>query len=529
MIFSSSRLAAIGPVVLAASFIYGCSSDEAPGLGTTDEDARPSEVADVADAIDVGDVGDAVDGVAETSEVGGGADAGDADVSDGTRDTGCGATVLDAAEAGAGPTKLLDGNLGLVGVTADGYAVVRESTTTAIKVVSLAGCGAETIVGSSDTVVIVGRVVFAWHDPDATTLFPKLTVWTSANGAKDVATSSDPSYASATDDGALIAFTDHASIFSGDEYAEIKTAKTDGTASKIVVLKTAFSSGGCQTGGAFAGTRLVTSHCVMPSADGGTITQQLSSIDPVSGTLAKLGDGVSAWSADKAGTKVFMISGAGAGSIIPIAGGAPTAIDADVAEGKLLSDGSGVVYWTNAGALRHSTVIGTPAKTTLVASGVKSLYGLSPDDKWVLYGKTDDDRNISSTTVAGSPPTPLLTTGTLPAGSDFTADSSRALFIGSLSSVTGLGAFKSRAITDSVIATHGSTEVWTKWATTGTRVVFNDKTDKGTSDIKVVDTAKSDAPTLVVAGAHSEMFLDPSKGKVVYTLPSGGVWVAAIP
>jgi hypothetical protein len=200
-----------------------------------------------------------------------------------------------------------------------------------------------------------------------------------------------------------------------------------------------------------------------------------------------------------------------------------------------------VIYTTPATALKRSTVA-SPSPITLAATGFAGLRAKSPDEKWLLGYTTlnvatdlsPTDLYLTSATVAGTPTTlSAMPTAGLFGSDGFTADSSHAIYYTDIAN--GVGTFYAIAPSGGTPVTV-ATNVWLHYAATGSKVVFNDNYDEGTSaaDIRVADTALTAPSTLVVSLADADFFVAGTKDKVVYTWKylagsMAGLWVKSIP
>jgi hypothetical protein len=450
-----------------------------------------------------------------------------------TGDTG---TTKDTSPADVGPpptgTKLVAGDFNIVGVTSDDYVIVFDNGSNALQAIPLAGGPAKTIDDSPDAASIQGKVVFSWHGVDADNI-GGLTTWTATGGAKTVSTASRASIAAASDDGTSIAYTD-AAVSAGT--GNLVKSALDGTGKVTVSAVTITDS--CTVTIQRAGTRFVASYC--EAATGGAT---VASFDDTGTKATLLADAKQFFTFDKAATKVFVMSSAGAASIVPLAGGTATAIDTAVDFGMIRPDGTGVLYRSGA-SLKKASATGSDI-TTLVASGVAGLGELSPDGNFIAYvGSSDSttgltDAFLASTITAGTPTTlnAATTTDLSNFGAMFTADSSHVLFSTDVDSDSS-GTLKTQAVSAGTARTIG-TAAWYALVATGAKVAFTDGYVAGSggdpdrADLRVVDTATTAAPTLVQSSINVSFGLSTAKDKVVYSYTlvpdSMGVYVNAIP
>ena len=215
--------------------------------------------------------------------------------------------------------------------------------------------------------------------------------------------------------------------------------------------------------------------------------------------------------------------------------------------GAFTGDGQHVVYVAGGAVSLAASTGGTPTPL-LAAAGYQGILALSPDDKWVLAGKTTamdgvgdtlSDLFLGSITAAGaatavaSMPTAALF------GDPFTADSSHLVYTASVTN--GTGTLTSVPTAGGSPVSLGSS-IWTNSSSTAAKVVFSTNFTQGgggggngEADLEAVDTsAAAPAPTLLVTQADAFFYLDAAKSKVVYSwsyLPdsTAGVWVLPLP
>jgi hypothetical protein len=496
-----------------------------------------------------------------------------------------GATLPDGSVPPSG-TQLVPGSVTVRGVTSDNYAVYSDDTTGTLNVIPLAG-GSATIIGSADDrIAIRGTAVVSWV---GSARVSPLSVWTAAHGTKALSASSYANAAaiSTSPDGAHVLYFD--GVDTARTRGDLFIAGTNGTGQKLLVAGVALNNTACAPVLAFGGNAAAgAAFCVATVLpDGGTADAgpteagpiDAGSIDADGATLDADIDGAildvgtldapapDAGSAPSAvvqaysgtgwtvvniatnvdpriamaptGTTVLVSAPAGL-LAYPVAGGAPTTIDAAGGFGSFTNDGLSVIYTTPANALKRSTVV-SPSPVTLATSGIAGLRAKSPDEKWVL-GYTSlatgdlSDLYLASATVAGTPTTlsTAVTAGLF--GSDgFTADSSRAIYYTDIDPNAGIGNFFAVNPTGGTPVALG-TNVWLHYAGTGAKVAFNDNYDGSldTADIRVADTSQSAPPKLVVSLAHADFFVAGSKDKVVYawkylTGSMAGLWVTPMP
>jgi hypothetical protein len=529
-------------------------------------------------------------------------DAGKADATDapagdssGDRMADSGGTLPDGAVPPSG-TQLVSGSIGLIGVTSDNYAVYENNVTGTLNVISLAG-GTPTMIGASGNRVLVsGSAVVFWTGATRVTA---LSVWTATSGVKVLGMTSNafPATVAVSPDGSRILYFD--GVDSARISGNLFIAGTDGTGQTLLASSVALTDTSCAPALSFGGNAAAAAaYCIVvpPAPDGGPdgattdgattdgattdgATADGATTDgardgapdvgtsdaagPDTGTTD--GGGTDAgptpmamvqsfqgptWTATTLATNVnprvavaptgtTVLVSAPAGLVAyPIAGGAPTIIDAGGGFGMFSNDGLSVFYTTPTNELKRSTVA-APSPITLATSGFAGFRAKSPDEKWVLgftmRGARADvgDLFLASTSTPGTPTTlnTDLTAGLF--GSDgFTADSSHAIYYTDITS-DGVGNFFALSPAGgSPVAL--STNVWVHYAGTGSKVVFNDNYDGTNADIRLADTARSAPPTVLVSLAGADFYIAGSKDKVVYTWDyltgsMAGLWATPIP
>jgi hypothetical protein len=460
-------------------------------------------------------------------------------IADAGEDTTVGDTM--PSETGGGTTRIRAGSsLVLHGVTSDDFAIVSEATG-ATWAVPLAGGTAQSVGTGTTLALVSGNVAFAWGSADLYGFAP-LRVWSASTGSKSVATKSlRPSttnaaatrVAAASKDGAYIFFTD-GGTGGTSQRADLKVAKTDGTSVRTVFTQYAVYDGSltgyedyCAPYVAWVGTRFVTTHC-SPG-----VSFDASSIDPATGTPTSLGTNLGAyWTSDDAGTKVALVS-SGALRVIAPTGGGSTLIDTGVASGVFTHDGTAIVYRTSANALKRSPTTSS-SPTTLVTSGaIAILTAPSPNDQWILYAGTGSsgayDIRRASTTTAGS--TTLHASANADVyGVGFTSDSAYAIYYTAVSTI-GVGNLVAYPMAGGTATTLG-TGAWFDFAVGGSKLVYNDNhvgsASSGTATIRARDVAGSTSTT-IAASADRNFGISAARDKVVYVIPTDGLWVAPVP
>jgi hypothetical protein len=350
---------------------------------------------------------------------------------------------------------LAQGTLTLVGLAGDDAIYVEFSQSgNAIKAVPIAG-GTPTKIADynpDDPLGVAGGAVAIWTGVPATG--PErgtLNVWTRATGLKtDVATNSVPGLFAASADGSRIAFTQGATVNGAGnalESAEVGIRDTAAAANAATLTGTGVGAGNavnlattsCDPDWGFVGKVFIAAHCTGTSATA-VNAKVLLVPDGATPTVTRLDASGSAtpamqpfWLADATASKVLYMTTSTKQLRVREVGGDAINIDTDVAQPVLLSDGSAVIYRKTSGELVKATVAATPV-TTPLATGVKSIVGLSGDQKQVLFHKLDRVQQLADLHVVdhtAATPSPVVieaTASVLPAG--FNGASSHVLFLG---------------------------------------------------------------------------------------------------
>jgi len=509
---------------------------------------------------------------------------------DAARDTGIDAT-RDAADAhvlmtdahdAAPPTPvgstLSVGRRFLVeGVTDNGYVIY--ATPSSINAVPALG-GTPTVLGAfgfddagvigNGAVVVLHDLVLLWTDVtqfEASALpVGTLSVWspaTSASSAPTVLSTSAiaPSpyggvVVAASADGSSLAYM-VANTASG-EIASLVAASTASLATHVTLDPSigANPTGLCGPALNFAGGFLIARYCDVVSGDEGA--PALFAYDTQAWRKKPLVQGVLASSVDGTGAYAAAVTVSGQLDLVSTSSdsGAAVAVDPSVTLSSAESIFLGVsdqfiLYTTPAGALKASSVTGAPALTTLVASKVNAIDGVSLDAKWVYVNDGTDpntgypsDLSLASTSAAGAARQLASNTVATTLGDGFTADSSYALFATGLGINPMTGAFSggtlnaakvSASTSPAVVTTNGGVQVN---ALTGTAILFADHYNAsgglaGSADLRTVDVATTVASSLVIAGADISYALTKDRSKLVYTLNFGdstdGLYIVSLP
>ncbi len=476
-----------------------------------------------------------------TSEAGPEASAGDGGSDDGGPD--CGAGAPTGTQILAATTQLV-----VKGLTYDGnYALYVDTGMQTLNAVPVAGGKAVTL-GPYKTDALqpttTGALFYVTLDP-ATGVGP-LWAWTPATGASSISmNASAVGGQDMSSDGSLVAYVAPSPT---DGTGTLTLTTADGKAQTPLVANIDLQN--CSVVVEFVGSTLVAAYCLASPADGGTAGDGGA---PVQTVASFAGSGAPSSFArtlvgefdpsqfgyfipvDPSGAQMPLVGASGLG-LYPIAGGAPTAVDANGAGGAIFAPNGDLIYSTTSGAVsRYSSMSAT--STPLIATGGYYAAALSSDGNWMQLDLNTDsntgatDVYLASATTAGSPLREWPTTTANVAG--FSSDSKFELF------VTGATTFKNT--TYDFYASPVSGGAPTKVATiaslgwlSGSKMVFTDNyTVMGMADVEVLDLAKPAAKQTLVTQADFNLQVTPTN-QIVYSWycqanSMAGIWVATSP
>jgi hypothetical protein len=275
------------------------------------------------------------------------------------------------------PSQLAPGQGTLVGVTADGWAVFRDAELLrAVK----SGESVQTITEHPGSVLIRGNVVFNWADVDWEAGVGDLSVWTSAGGGHEVGRMPyAEALVGASEDGSTIVYTANAQ----EGATDLMIASSDLSSNDVLIPSMGLGSEDtCGASLGFVGPRLFVGWCE-PGSRAARIERYEAGADGWMPTLIAE-DALPAWSADAAGERVFFQSSQYSGYIAE--NGEARLLDAGVARGTILPDGSGVLYSVGDQLRRSDYPDMNPVP--IVATGYKQPVELSPGFDLALYSTT---------------------------------------------------------------------------------------------------------------------------------------------
>jgi hypothetical protein len=448
----------------------------------------------------------------------------------------------------------------IFGVTSDDDVIYADGSTPGLFAVPSGG-GTAVKIGAPSTYIlgIAGADVFVWASV-TTNSVGALSVWHHGGTLTAVpnATLSSPNAFGASPDGTHILFTTNANT--AGTVANIVGANLDGTNQSTLVTSSDIAADDCRPLVGFASnSEAVTSTCATAPGDGGVpsasvTTYAIADVNDAGTTwtpAAILATGaLDFWSTDTAGDQIMVATTLGT-SVYPIGGGVPVVIDtkniynavgaADFTFGLLDKAGTNVLYSTAAGELDTAAVSLTPGVAAVQATGAKFIRAISPDQNYTIYTTNFDsqlfggDLYLTKNLAASSAATlSNVTTSALfgvSSQDDFTADSSRVMWIEALDTTSGTGDLYAQAVASGTPAKIAS-GVWQNASATGTKIIYNNNcascsgsggTTNAQGDLYVADVSTTTAPTLLQAqvdiplSASSSIYFDKAKTHVIYT------------
>jgi hypothetical protein len=473
----------------------------------------------------------------------------------------------------------------LEGLTDDGYAIYQDTGSNALYAASIATPNGTPVTittdGSAYTagLAVVGKSVVMLSG-STTSKVGRLATWTAAGGIKTISTASTLSIFDVTNDGSKVVYYDNASEVGGTlTTGDLTVANIDGTGKSVLATKVTLEGGACQLPSAqvaFIGADLVALSC-SPMTDAGatmagdagddggpagpseTLTQYSGPSWTPSVITTDMSYG-SSFGSDrglgKAGTQILFLTSAGLVNYVVGASSMPTLMTSDPTyTGSYSTDGSQILYVTQAGAAVVAPVA-TPSASTILTSGrFNYIVAQSPDPKSkfaiVATAETRDqmsgfvsasDMFLLSTAATNTPSQISMGSSAAPYGQAFTADSNYAVFDDAVSG--GVGTLYVAPTDGSGNPVAVGQNSWIDDEPKGSLVVFNVNCGNcttmyvpGTADIQYLDLAKTMTPSTLVTQADYNFYLTKDKTKLVYSWhPTGtmgaskaGVWVWPLP
>jgi len=428
-------------------------------------------------------------------------------------------------------TRLLAGDLDVVGVTSDGLVAVVDQSR-GVLAVPLAGGPFQTVDAMGESAGVYANVVSSFKNLDYAVGFGDLVLWSAAPPARAALPSSTGVLAYASGATRFLATTGSSSDAT---MTNLVVGSLDGSADVMVFA--ASLDGGCRPHAAFGGGKFVVAHCAA-----GSTSVTISSVDPVSGAATSLLEDATGQFAVVPGDKglVAVLGANGDASLVPAAGGGTTIIGHDVDAVVAVPDGSAVLLRAH-GVISRVEV--TAAQSTiLVNRGAESIWNVSADGRSLLFrlnlGPRDGygDLFLTSAVAPGTPLTLSTAVDTTTFGDAFTKDGSRVLYITEANDLL-VGTLRSRSVggTDAPMI-HGR-GVWTTRAYADTRVVFTSDfvplpERRGRTVLRAADTVAA-ASSVIATFAGPDFFLTPERDRVVFSFNDGsdraGLYVAPLP
>jgi Tol biopolymer transport system component len=448
-------------------------------------------------------------------------------------------------EGGAGPKGAQlakSSTASILGLTDDDQVVYVETASSTLFAVPAAGGAAASIGPTEGSVAVASKAVFNWTGLNQDgTVSSGLQVWTAARGTHSLAGTSLVGLADSSADGSKLLYFDDASGSAADLYV----AAVDGSSKTRLATGVSWTQS-CMPQVSFVGSSALLGYCTAaPPSAGGPPVGTLALYVGASGTGMTLSTGAVLSSIQTAGTNI-LYSAPGGLMLADATTGATNLVDATGGTSAAFThDGQSLVYVTTDGSLKRSPVVSPRPVTLVAAGGFDGVSSVSPDDRWLLASKTRDpdtgdvDIYIASASAGGSAAAILgSATGSF-YGSPFTADSSRVLYVDN--AMNGAGDYH-------VVPTAGgpgfklASRMWIGFATTGTRVVYEDGFVPGVglgahgiADIESVDvSAMPPTPVVLVNQADPNLYFTSAGDRLVYSLTfcaagSEGIWVMPTP
>ena len=482
---------------------------------------------------------------------------------DAPSDAGSDASFVDCGKIPPTGTQIVASTAPLIlqggGLTSDGYAFYEDANSQILYVVDSTGgspVSLGTMTSQGGTFYRNGgkAALFAPTPGDPNTLIGALSAWSKASGPTVISTSifAWDAYVNnydVTKDGAYVIYFD----LSGNT-ATLTISTIDGLTQHALIPNIDLSSQYCWPMAQFVGNTIVTYYCLAtPVPDSGVaagaltiaslaVNPNFAAMTPV--TIANLPAPTGFISPDAVspdGTNLLISTASGL-ELYPIAGGAPTLIDANGGGGFFTGAGN-VVYGTSAGGLKRYSGADAGAPLVLDSTGVTYPMALSPDGNWVEFGQNVDSTGtfvdiwLASATTPGSLTQVRMQTD-VPFGSGFSADSKYVTFVLNYPMTFGINTYDlyaapvSGGTAKKVVTTGGGGFTFTG----GSKLVVNTNADKttGSADIQSVDLSSTGAATTLVTQADPNYFYAGGPNKVFYTWycapnSTAGVWAVTAP
>ena len=392
----------------------------------------------------------------------------------------------------------------------------------------------------ADQVVVAGKVVAFWAAVDHDGI-GELGLWTRDRGRNPFGPRSLAGVFAASLDGARVAYASNASP---GRKCDLSVGSPSLEAPPATAIRGAVAgSGDCEMRLGFVQQRLFVASC-----SEGASAPAIRTVSDTNGVVTILASAKRDWATDAAGTKVFVISSEGAGSVHTVPQNRATLIDQDVAWAQL-GDNDSVVYRTNAGALKKASTRSPVNAQTLVSEGIRGVAAVSPDLSYALVSASLPDatnHNLVRHDVQLnpiSPGLPFIPTPTKPTllvatptglALGFTADGERAVYLSDLPALgLPVGTLKAHALeaTEEVVLAREAFMPKLLVSSSASRIVFADHPRLDGDKLVAVDVQSVDAQSgrvsLVMKG------VDPAFGVtsslLVYTVAGRGIFTTNLP
>jgi hypothetical protein len=373
-------------------------------------------------------------------------------------------------------------------------------------------------------------VVFSYHDYDRVSGFGDLTIYSEAYGRIPFASGATQSAAVSADGARVLATWESSSDATS---TTLVVGGTDGSALIPVTPISRLSP--CAPRVAFGTSAFIVTHCAPDDAN-----VVISAVDPVTGALTDLLSSAENLFAIVPGAgQVALIDSSGHAYLASEAGGALTPIGADAEAVGASADGTAAFVRSRSGSITRVPLDGSDA--SLVAENAVSLLAISPDGRELLFRSALGPRRygdlLLTTADHQSPPLTLSTSVDATIfGDAFTADGSRVLYVTQANDLF-VGTLESQPVAGGPIGVHGA-NAWTTRAYAGSRIVFTDDfapiaKRPGRAVLRTVDTAGSDAPSIIASYVGPDFVLAGARDRVAFTFNDGtarsGLYVAPLP
>jgi hypothetical protein len=273
-------------------------------------------------------------------------------------------------------TQIASGDAALIGITSDGWAVLR-SGETLLAASTDSDQEMQELTATPGNVLIRGKVVFNWANVDWTIGVGDLSVWSAAGGSHEVGpTPYVEGMVAASESGESVVYTANTT----ETTTDLMITSSDFSAPEVLIAGLGLGSETtCGASIGFVGERLFVGYCGEGSR--AARIERFEQLDGVWQPTLIAEDALPAWSADETGERVFYQSSQYAAYVAEA--GEATLIDSGVGRGQIVSDGSAVLY-TVGDQLRRSDLPNVNP-VPVVTTGYRNPVGFSPSFELALY------------------------------------------------------------------------------------------------------------------------------------------------